>query len=228
MARGVVQRRHPSAGPYGVREEGALGEVDEDAGHLVRGPAAPGVEQVEGVEARQDPEPVGGLPRREAVAEEAVPGQSPGEPHHALRPSLLAALHGAADGVRVERRHGDEGAEDVAVGGEGVHAAGDPVAQVHARVGIGHGVEDALEAAALEQVGGERVEEPGAGAEDHVDGRPRDAGGARDPVDADRLGGRLAQRVVDRVEDAPARLLGRLRAQTLLVAPCGHRHSVFA
>ena len=55
------------------------------------------------------------------------------------------------------------------------------------------GVEHALEAAALEQVGGERVEEPGARAEDHVDGRARDAGGARDPVDADRLCRRLAQ-----------------------------------
>ena len=155
-------------------------------------------------------------------------GQAPGEAHHALGAPLLGALHGAADGVRVELRHRDERAEDVAMGREGVHAAGDPVAQRHAWVGIGDRVEHPAEAAALEQVGGEGVEEPGARAEGHIDGRARDSGGARDAVDADRLSGRLAQLVVHGVEHAPARLLGRLRAQTLLVASCGHRHTIFA
>ena len=114
------------------------------------------------------------------------------------------------------------------MGGEGVHAAGDPGAQRHARVGIGDGVEHPAKAAALEQVGGEGIEEPGARAEDRVDGRAGDLGGAGDAVDADRLGGRLAQLVVHGVEHAPARLLGRPRAQTLLVASCGHRHTIFA
>src|SRR3954469_9153484 len=66
-----------------------------------------------------------------------MPGQSPGEAHHSLRSSLVAALHGAAECVRVHLRHRRERPEDVAVGGEGVHAARDPSAQVHARVGIG-------------------------------------------------------------------------------------------
>ena len=63
----LARRPQPVAtdGVTRLREHAALGHVDEDEGHRVRGSVAPGVEQVEGVEAGQDPEPVGGLLRRE-------------------------------------------------------------------------------------------------------------------------------------------------------------------
>ena len=132
---------------------------------------------------------------------------------------LLAALHGAADGLRVERGHGEQRPVHVAVGRE-VHAAGaDPVAQVLARVRVGDRSDDPVEAASLQQVLGDRVEQPGARPEDQVDGGAGDAGRPRDLLDADRLRRRRTQPLVDRVEDPPAGLLRRLRPQPLLVLP---------
>jgi hypothetical protein len=45
-----------------------------------------------------------------------------------------------------------------------------------AGVGMGHRPHDAVEPAALQQVGGERVEQTGARGEDQVDGRAGDRG----------------------------------------------------
>ena len=186
-----------------------------DAGDLVRRQAAPAVEQVEGVEAGQDPEPVGGLLRREALAEEAVLRQSPGE--RASCPWRVAAPSAA---WRRRRRPGRappsrQRAEDVAVGGEGVHPAGDPVAQVHARVGIG-----------------DRVEHP-AGSRRARAGRRRTRRRARPASRRSRRRSSARRRrcarsrstltgwagasrswSYTRVEHAPARLLGRLCARS--------------
>jgi hypothetical protein len=94
---------------------------------------------------------------------------------------------------------------------------------VLARVRVLDGLDQPGEARALDEVLPQRVEQAGSRAEDEVDGRPGDAGRARDAVDVQRLGGRLPQAVGGRVEDPAPGLVGALRAQPLLVAPGGHR-----
>ena len=101
----------------------------------------------------------------------------------------------------------------------GVHfdAPGQRAAQRLPRVGMADGLEDPPVAGAGQQVVGEGVEEPAARAEDEVDRRAGHACALRHLVDADRLSGRLAQALVERVEDALAVLLGGLRPEALRV-----------
>ena len=82
---------------------------------------------------------------------------------------------------------------------------------------------DERELAAEEQLRGQRVEEARPRAEDQVDGGAGDARDLRDLIDADRPGRLGLQPLVERVEDAPPCLLGRLRAQALVVAAGAHR-----
>jgi hypothetical protein len=93
---------------------------------------------------------------------------------------------------------------------------------VLARLGVADGLDEVRVARPLHDVAADGVEEPGARAEHEVDGRPRDARHARDAVDAHRLRRRVAEPLVHRVEDAPPRVVGGLRPQSLLVLPGGH------
>ena len=156
-------------------------------------------------------------------AQQVLLGQALREMGHPAGPVLLDPRDGPAHRVGVELGHREQGPEHVAVGGEHPHPAGDPAAQVLARVRIRDGVHDLLEPGPLPpQVLGERVEQPRARAEDEIDGGPGDAGGAGDLLDADRGGRSVVQPLVDRVQDAPPGLLRRLRAQALLVLAGGH------
>jgi hypothetical protein len=91
-------------------------------------------------------------------------------------------------------------------------------------VGVSNRRHQAVEPATLEEIGAERVEEPSAGAEDQVHGGARHACHSRHAVDADRLGRRLAQALVDGIEDAAPGLLRRLGADSLFVPPSRHRN----
>jgi hypothetical protein len=109
------------------------------------------------------------------------------------------------------------------VGGEHPDSGVDPPAQMLPGVRVGHRIDHPLEACPVPpQIGAERVEQPSSRTEDQIDGGPGDTRHPGDLLDADRLGRRLTQLLVDRVEDAPPSLLGPLRAQSLFVLPGDH------
>jgi hypothetical protein len=70
--------------------------------------------------------------------------------------------------------------EDVVVGGVHLDAAFEAAAERLARIGVTDRLRDPVEAGALDEPVGQRVEEPAARAEHEIDGRPRDAGTPRD------------------------------------------------
>ena len=144
------------------------------------------------------------------------------EAGHARRALLLDVAHRLAHAVRVEVGHRGEDAEDVTLGRVHLDAGLEAAAQVLARVGMADGLEEAVVAGSVQEVDRERVEQAGTRAEDEVDGRAGNPGPPRDLVDADRVRRRLAQPLVERVEDAPARLLGCLGAEPLLVRALAH------
>jgi hypothetical protein len=111
---------------------------------------------------------------------------------------------------------------DIAINRVHLGARSDPLPEVLAGVGERHRGGDPVEPCTLHQVLDNRVEQPTPRAEDQVDGGAGHPGRARDLVHARRLGGRRAQPLIDRVEDAPAGLLRRLGAQPLLVLPRRH------
>ena len=76
---------------------------------------------------------------------------------------------------------------------------------------------DLLVAGAAQEAFRQRVEQTAARAEREVDRRPGDLRPVGDLVHAHRLGRRLTQPVVERIEDPPARLFGARSAQTLPV-----------
>jgi hypothetical protein len=93
-------------------------------------------------------------------------------------------------------------------------------------VRMADGLFDALVARPQEEALGERVEQAASRAKREVDGRPRDARVLCDLLDAHRLGGLVAQQLVEGVEDALPRLLGGLGTDLLPVVPLAHAANV--
>ena len=118
--------------------------------------------------------------------------------------------------------HRGEDAEDVTLGRVHLDAGLEAAAEVLARIGMADCLEEAVVACSVQEVDRERLEQAGTRAEDEVHGRAGNPGPSRDLVDADRVRRRLPQPLVERVEDAPARLLRCLRAEPLLVRALAH------
>ena len=114
--------------------EAALGRRRQHLDDLVQRQAAARVEHVEAVEAREQPEHVGGVLLADVRAQQACRGEPLRQPGHAAGPGGLEPLNRSAHGVRVELRHRVEHAEDVAVRREHARAAREAVAQALARV----------------------------------------------------------------------------------------------
>jgi hypothetical protein len=75
---------------------------------------------------------------------------------------------------------------------------------------MGDGLGELGQASPGPQLGGEGIEQAGTRAEDQVDGRSGHASAPGDVVEADRLGGRVPQPLLQGPEDAPSGRLGRL------------------
>ena len=231
VQREPVRAREPGHGrPGGRRRQGVMSArsavVGQPLDDGVERQAAAGVEQVEGLEARQDPEDVVRLVGPDAGAEDALLVELARDPRHRGGALLLPAVDRAADGLRVQLRHRMQGPVAVAARRQHLARGADAAPQGLAGIVVVRGRDEPVVATSLPQLDPDGVEEARARAEDRVDGRAGDAGHRRDPLHRDRLGGRVAQALQGGVDDPLARLLGLFGAGALFVAAGGHEPTV--